>query len=544
MAWWDELFGMTPNAAGAAVSANEPVVGKYRGANGSFDPNAIAGLGPAELADDTRSRVGYANAAREMLPPEEKLTWNRALGNVLSAASVPVAYAQGNTQYGSAMTGNTLADQWNARRDETTDARRKAEYSLGTGVLAGASDAASSFYESKRKRRTEAVDTVAKMIAMSNKDPEAIKEGAAYLRTLGLTDDASYVESMAAQSAPVAPASPAPMTPAPGSAEAMGDTLPNLAGGLAQAMPPAEQAAAMAASDPATAYQMPAEIQALYNRATRAEMLGTGNAAALMKQADAVADIWKKKEAARFSSRDGTYSVQGTPIRDVKTGKTTVGQLGPDGKLIKTEIPDGYEYVDQAEMAGSKQMNKDYAIRYKEIQDTASGALDQMSLLNMGAEALATGVYTGLGADAVQGLRKLSVALGAADADTVNQVAGGELIEGVQNRMALLMRSGGQMPGALSDNDIKFLKASQFGLDKTPEANRRMVEAFTKMAQRKLDVARLADEYIGEFGQLDQNFNKRVRAYAEANPLFPPVSGDNSRKKAILSKYSITEDAD
>ena len=212
MAWWDELLGMTPNAAGAANAANEPVVGKYRDASGRLDPNAIAGLGPAELADDARSRVAYANAAREMLPPEEKLTWNRAIGNVLSAASVPVAYAQGNTQYGSAMTGNTLADQWNAQQDESRGARRKAEFGLDAGVLSSQSDAASAYHTTRREKRESAKQTVANAILSTPKEQraEAIQTAKTYLQGLGYKDLADSLESeFAGSSAGVASASPA-----------------------------------------------------------------------------------------------------------------------------------------------------------------------------------------------------------------------------------------------------------------------------------------------------------------------------------------------
>jgi len=76
------------------------------------------------------------------------------------------------------------------------------------------------------------------------------------------------------------------------------------------------------------------------------------------------------------------------------------------------------------------------------------------------------------------------------------------------------------MPGALSDRDIRFLKDSQIGIDRSPEGNRRMLQAFRLMEQRKIELARLADEYMTEHGRLDAGFNRVVRDYANANPLF------------------------
>ncbi len=380
MAWWDDLFGLTPNAVSAATTANEPIVGKYRSADGRLDPNAIAGLGPAELADETRMRVQYANAARDMLPAEEPLTWNRAIGNALSAISVPVAYAQGNTQYGGAMTGRTLQDQWNASRDKGREARRNAESDLGVGVLSNSADAASTYYESKRKRRTEAVDTVAKMLAMAQDDPEAYKEGAAYLRGLGLTEDAAYIESRA----PKAPATTPAATPLPGavaksdipavgSAEATGDTLPNYAGGLAQALPATPGAGQLASSSGDDIYQMPASIKTMYDRATRVSILDPKRGEALMKQAEAAANIWEKKQAAQFSSRDGAYSVQPTILQ--RDGKLILGQLSPKGEVVETKLPDGTEYYDPVALAGAKEFGKRSGAEQGEAQGKAQSSL-------------------------------------------------------------------------------------------------------------------------------------------------------------------------
>src|SRR5690606_10596960 len=131
-----------------------------------------------------------------------------------------------------------------------------------------------------------------------------------------------------------------------------------------------------------------------------------------------------------------------------------------------------------------------------------------------------TGVRTGFGAEAELNLRQLGAAMGI-DTDP-EKLAGGELIRSIQNRMALTMRSpdGGMgMPGALSDRDIKFLKDSQIGIDRSPEGNQRMLEAYRKMEQRKVELAQLADQYVEQNGQLDAGFNKAVREYAKANPL-------------------------
>ena len=122
----------------------------------------------------------------------------------------------------------------------------------------------------------------------------------------------------------------------------------------------------------------------------------------------------------------------------------------------------------------------------------------------------------------------MGLALGIGNAD---KIAGGELLTAVQNRMALQMRSpdsGMGMPGAVSDRDLTFLKEAQIGLDRTPEGNRKMLDAFRKLEQRKLEIAQLADQYIQQNGRLDAGFNQAVRQYAAANPMFPEQQSDRS----------------
>src|SRR5690606_4831780 len=147
-----------------------------------------------------------------------------------------------------------------------------------------------------------------------------------------------------------------------------------------------------------------------------------------------------------------------------------------------------------------------------------------LGMYDLAEQALNSGVRTGIGAEAELTLRQLGAAMGM-NTDP-EKVSGGELIRAVQNRMALIMRNpeGGMgMPGAISDRDIKFLKDSQVGIDRTPEGNRQMLQAFRAIEQRKVQMAELADQYVQQHGRLDAGFNRVVRDFAEANPLFAPT---------------------
>lgn len=184
--------------------------------------------------------------------------------------------------------------------------------------------------------------------------------------------------------------------------------------------------------------------------------------------------------------------------------------------------------VGAGEKAWDTESAKLFAQRYDQISTQADVASEMLSLLGAAEQALSSGVYQGIGAEQLLDLQRLGTALGV---ENTEQVAGGELIRAIQNRMALLMRnpeSGMGMPGAVSDRDIQFLKAAQPGLSRTPEGNRQMLQMLAKMEQRKIEVAQMADAYIAKHGRLDAGFNTQVREYAQANPLFPaqaPASG-------------------
>lgn len=183
--------------------------------------------------------------------------------------------------------------------------------------------------------------------------------------------------------------------------------------------------------------------------------------------------------------------------------------------------------VGAGEKAWDTESAKLFAKRYDDISAGAMNAQQMLGMYDLAEQALASGVRTGVGGETELTLRQLGAAMGM-DTDP-KKLAGGELVRAVQNRMALTMRSpdGGMgMPGALSDRDIKFLKDSQIGIDRSPEGNQAMLAAFRAMEQRKLQVAQLADDYIAQNGRLDAGFNRAVREYANTNPLFAATQPD------------------
>ncbi len=191
-----------------------------------------------------------------------------------------------------------------------------------------------------------------------------------------------------------------------------------------------------------------------------------------------------------------------------------------------------------AEKAWDTESAKLWAKRYDDITAGAMNSQQMLGMYDLAEQAFDSGVRTGFGAETELTLRQLGAAMGI-DTDP-EKLAGGELIRSVQNRMALMMRSpdGGMgMPGALSDRDIKFLKDSQIGIDRSPEGNKRMLQAYRLMEQRKIEIARIADEYVQQNGRLDAGFNSYLRDYANANPLFETATNDAPRQIMDVEDY-------
>lgn len=191
-----------------------------------------------------------------------------------------------------------------------------------------------------------------------------------------------------------------------------------------------------------------------------------------------------------------------------------------------------------AEKAWDTESAKLWAKRYDDLTAGAMNSQQMLGMYDLAEQAFDSGVRTGFGAETELTLRQLGAAMGI-DTDPA-KLAGGELIRSVQNRMALMMRSpdGGMgMPGALSDRDIKFLKDSQIGIDRSPEGNKRMLQAYRLMEQRKIEIARIADEYVQQNGRLDAGFNSYLRDYANANPLFETATNDAPRQIMDVEDY-------
>jgi len=195
-------------------------------------------------------------------------------------------------------------------------------------------------------------------------------------------------------------------------------------------------------------------------------------------------------------------------------------------------------------MAGDKAWEVERAkLGAKKLQDLADSAnttsqvVDQMETMQTALDAYNQGSIFGSGSIApyeVQ-MRGFLKGLGVGDADTL---AGGELARSVQNQMALLVRnpeSGMGMPGALSDADRTFLVQTMPGIDKSPGGNQIMIAVAKKAAQRKMEIAALAEQYATQNGGME-GFQAALKAWAEANPML-----DDALKAQIAAAKGVPQ---
>ena len=227
-------------------------------------------------------------------------------------------------------------------------------------------------------------------------------------------------------------------------------------------------------------------------------------------------------------------------------GNVGTWSLTPDGRARMNNktgeiVPLGETYAKPNAAGGNpfdKEFGKKAAQDYFKLQDSAEKAQMSMAGLKAAEDAINRGIYTGIGGEAAQTWRKILGSMGMASAD---DVAAAEEITKLQNEMALIIRnpdSGMGLPGAASDRDVAFLRSMQFGLDKSPTANRKFIEAARRVKQRQIEIADAASKYIQENGTLDQNFYSQLRSFSQANPMFadmeeataPQASGGTRQK--------------
>lgn len=215
--------------------------------------------------------------------------------------------------------------------------------------------------------------------------------------------------------------------------------------------------------------------------------------------------------------------------RELKIGDRVVTQEWDGAQW--TDIAEGARFAPSAvtnvnvttkeESEEAKQVGEYFGKKFGSIQDAADTAVESNLTLDM-IEPLIDRVRTGGGTEsflaAKQAAKRLGINL--EEWGITDDVAEAEALESFSNKLALSLRSSGNMPGSMSDSDREFLKNTVPNLLKTPDGNRLLVKLMRKMNQRTIEVAQLASEYREENGRLDNGFRKFAEDYARNNPFF------------------------
>lgn len=153
-----------------------------------------------------------------------------------------------------------------------------------------------------------------------------------------------------------------------------------------------------------------------------------------------------------------------------------------------------------------------------EIADEGRKAATSKGTLTMMKQLLSNDqVYTGIGAAQVQALKRAAVALGLADAESVQDTESFNALA----RQSSLDVMGGSLGTGFSNADRDFVIEQVPNLGNTKEGNLKLIDIQTKIAQRKQDIAKFAAGYKKDHdGRLDAGFEDALASWAEQNPLF------------------------
>ncbi len=97
-----------------------------------------------------------------------------------------------------------------------------------------------------------------------------------------------------------------------------------------------------------------------------------------------------------------------------------------------------------------------------------------------------------------------------------------QAIQAISNKLALMARKVGEgqmLAGQISDSDREFLKASVPGLEKMQGSNKMLIDITRKLAQRKIQSAKFAEDYYRKNGTL-KGMDSARDEWVNKNPLF------------------------
>ena len=163
----------------------------------------------------------------------------------------------------------------------------------------------------------------------------------------------------------------------------------------------------------------------------------------------------------------------------------------------------------------TKALMKGMATRYETYQSEADAAEKAMANLNlMGNLVGQDNFYSGPFGNQVTAVRRVATLFGAdpeqvADAETFNKIA----------KDSALQVMGGSLGVGFSNADRDFVEAMVPNIENTKAGNLKIIEVQTKIQNRKIELARMAEQYAAENGTL-KGFRAFITEWRQQNPLF------------------------
>lgn len=235
-----------------------------------------------------------------------------------------------------------------------------------------------------------------------------------------------------------------------------------------------------------------------------------------------------KKQAAKVPDT-GTWS----QTIDPKTGKRSrINSL--TGQVIDDQAHAPQPEKDKADEAYDTATGKAFADKNQAIADSAVSSHAALANLDTLKSALSNpDVYQGSGGESVAYMKKLAGTFGV----DVKGVADADVAASLINKLTQESRTlNGGMPGSLSDRDLAFLKAANAGLDKTPEANKRIIEIYERLHNRNIEMNNDRLAYVQGGKHLDEGFNTQITAKWAAQK----ATADAADKAAALAAPAST----
>lgn len=197
--------------------------------------------------------------------------------------------------------------------------------------------------------------------------------------------------------------------------------------------------------------------------------------------------------------------------------------------------------VNRGEDSYDKTMGETFAKRYVSVTEAGDKAFATLGSLSQMRTAISDPkFYSGIGADQFAlPIKQVIVALGG----DPNSAGSMENFRALSNKAAL-EGMGGSLGTGFSNADRDFIVTQYPALNTTPAGNLMRINALEKIERRKIDVARMAQEYTQRNGRMDAGFDRELTAWREKNPLFSEQERGEIKQlsEAQLPKAGSVED--